>query len=158
MSNATAPAAAEGLLPSEIIAENRIMELSREISSLLDRAPRREYVHIVAASLPSHHHITFGGRDDETEIRAAKEEAAAAAWNLTCLQDRLGHVRSMVSLIEYALEGMGLGNDDQVNALQTGMSKVYDDVTEAVDFLKSVRGQPPQADDAPNFVSKSTMA
>ncbi|MBY5838059.1 hypothetical protein J3P71_17660 [Rhizobium leguminosarum] len=140
MSNATAPAAAEGLLPSEIIAENRIMELSREISSLLDRAPRREYVHILAASLPSHQHITIGGSDDETEIRAAKEEAAAAAWNLTCLQDRLGHVRSMVSLIEYALEGMGLGNDE-VNALQTGVSKVYDDVTEAVDFLKSVRGE-----------------
>ncbi|MBY5879827.1 hypothetical protein HFN46_11730 [Rhizobium leguminosarum] len=140
MSNATAPAAAEGLLPSEIIAENRIMELSREISSLLDRAPRREYVHIVAASLPSQSHVTIGGRDDEAEISAAKEEAAAAAWNLTCLQDRLGHVRSMVSLIEYALEGIGLGNDE-VNALQTGMSKVYDDVTEAVDFLKSVRGQ-----------------
>jgi hypothetical protein len=63
----------------------------------------------------------------------------------------------MVSLIEYALEGMAIGNDE-VNALQTGVSKVYDDVTEAVDFLKSVRGEPPQADVAPNFVSKSTMA
>ncbi|MGO6665141.1 hypothetical protein [Rhizobium ruizarguesonis] len=140
MPNKSVPAAAEGVLPSEIIAENRIMELSREISSLLDRAPGREYVHVVAASLPCHHHITIGGGDDETEIRAAKEEAAAAAWNLTCLQDRLGHVRSMVSLIEYALEGMGIGNDE-VNALQTGVSKVYDDVTEAVDFLKSLRGE-----------------
>lgn len=72
--------------------------------------------------------------------QTAMEEAEEAAWSLLDLQDRLGHVRSLVTLVEYALEGMGRRNDEQVNALQTGMNEVYEGVTSAEEMLKLMRG------------------
>ncbi|MGR9136872.1 hypothetical protein [Rhizobium leguminosarum] len=84
---------------------------------------------------------TIGARDDEGEVRAARIEAKETALSLIDLQDRLCHVRSLVTLVDYALEGMSLEGDEEVNALQAGVSQVYDGVKSAEDLLKSVRGE-----------------
>ncbi|WP_125461491.1 MULTISPECIES: hypothetical protein [unclassified Rhizobium] len=83
----------------------------------------------------------LGFLENEQALQTAREDASEAAWSLITLQDRLWHVRSLVTLIEYALEGMSPGTDGQVNALQTGTSMVYEGVTSAEELLRSVRAQ-----------------
>lgn len=60
MPNTTVQAAAEGMPPSEVLAYNRIRELAHEISGLLDRVSRTDFVTILAASRPGSSHVNIG--------------------------------------------------------------------------------------------------
>ncbi len=76
--------------------------------------------------------------DEAHDLLAAKPHRALST-SLIDLQDQLGSLRSQITLVDYALEGMGGAEPEQLNALQIGMSDIYKRVMKASQFLEELR-------------------
>lgn len=125
MPNTSVPAAAEGV-PTETVTENRIWELAREISTLLDRVPGQDLVTIHAASKPMRHHIAIARVDSVHSLLLAGV-------------DQLGIARSALELTSHALDSMG--DDEGINALQYGVSRTRRELSEALETIERSRRQ-----------------
>ncbi|NRP19912.1 hypothetical protein LPJGGPFB_03170 [Ensifer adhaerens] len=138
MPNTSVSAAAEGV-PSETFAENRIWELAREISTLLDRVPRQQFVLIHAASKPMRHHITMGREDNDKLIPKIGARVDGLHSLLLAGVDQLGLARSALELVSNALDSMG--NDEGINSIQYGVSQIRKELNEAMETIEQGRRQ-----------------
>ena len=112
MPNTSIPAAAEGM--SEIHVEKRIADLAKEISQLLDRVAQPATLMIFPASTRLEHRF-------ETNICVGQSALSSALIEGV---DNIDAARSIVDLINYALESMS-GDENlrtEANALQFGMN------------------------------------
>ena len=112
MPNTSIPATAEGM--SEIHVEKRIAELASEISKLMDRTTNPATLMIFQASTRLEPRY-------ETNIAFGQSALASALIEGV---DNLEAARSIVDLINYALESM-CGDENlrtEANALQFGMN------------------------------------
>ncbi len=76
---------------------------------------------------------------DEAHALLTAKPHRALSTSLIDLQDQLGLLRSQIALVDYALEGMGGIEPEQLNALQIGMSDICDRVMKAAQFLEGLR-------------------
>ncbi|NTB98329.1 hypothetical protein G6M84_17780 [Agrobacterium tumefaciens] len=112
MPNTSIPAAAEGM--SEIHVEKRIAELAKEMSQLLDRSTQSATLMIFPASTDIEPRF-------ETNIYVGQSALSSALIEGV---DNIDAARSIVDLINYALESMS-GDENlrtEANALQFGMN------------------------------------
>lgn len=90
---------------------------------------------------------TDGGQDlapaeliREAEQIARRKPKHSISSSLLDLQDRLSKIEAMIRLVDYALEGMSGDDDGSVDALQTGMSQISEQIKGASGLLNSIRG------------------
>lgn len=138
MPNTTVPAAAEGV-PTETVAENRIWELAREISTLLDRVPSQDLVTIHAASMARRNHIAIGRQENDNVGSKVGARGNNVPSLLLAGLDQLGMARSALSLVSYALDSMG--NDEGIEAVQYGVSRTCKELNEALETIERGRQQ-----------------
>lgn len=128
MPNTSIPAAAEGM--TEIHVENRIAELAKEISLLMDRSNQPATLMIFQAS--THLEPRY-----EANIGVGQSGLSSA---LIAGIDSLDASRSIIDLINYALDSMSGDKNlrTEVNALQFGISGLDKYLTSAkADFEKA---------------------
>lgn len=81
-----------------------------------------------------------GGYADRHGVAKAPT-APAPPVTLISVVDQIGHARSLVDLIAYALESMSAGGDRQINALQFGIGHLRDEVRKAGEMIEAIRVQ-----------------
>lgn len=130
MPNIPVPAPAEGV-PTDAIVRNRLRELMKEISVLLDRTSSgaSSFVTIHAASSGRASTIGF-------DLDPADEPLSSL---LIKSEDQLGEAESFIDLVAYAMEGMA--GDREINALQYGIAQVRKSVNLAHETIERARSQ-----------------
>ena len=130
MPNQSVPAAAEGL-PTVFIKENRIVELSRQISELLDDLPGRDFVTIFAASNSLQHRVIIGATEgEEFKPEVGISHALPAARSLS--RSQKSHVIDARDALSEAIDlcmltGMGVDfiqRFAELNAVGAGVIEV----------------------------------
>ncbi|MDR6589550.1 hypothetical protein [Agrobacterium tumefaciens] len=129
MLNTSIQAAGEGLTDTHV--EKRIAELAKEISQLLDRTTQQATLMIFPAS--THFEPRF-----ETNIYVGQSALSSALIEGI---DNVDAARSIVDLINYALESMS-GDENlrtEANALQFGMNGLGKHLTAAKSEFEKAR-------------------
>lgn len=128
---ASTPAAAEAM--PTVFAENRILELAREISDLLEKAPGRDFVLIQKASSAQQHRIIMGGMDGDDFKPEVGIRFRPSLSKFLDAQDRVGEALDFTRLVSNAIDSLQLGDD--MKAISAGVYETEKRLCSAKELL-----------------------
>lgn len=128
--------AAEGM-PTEFLSVNRILELAREISGLLDRVPGRDFVLIWGASQERPHHVIMGGVDGDDFKPEVGIRVHPPLGDFIRAQDKIDQAVRFSRLVFNAIESMELDND--IKAISAGVYEIEKHLSQAQELLEDTK-------------------